>query len=269
MERRGQTDAIEVHSLDSEKPWLIDGLNRLETLKLLGKEWVEAREPTVVCESAGDRLYQSALNNEVRQSMTWLELGKVWKTLIKSGHTQTSIAKGFGVSKSFVSRQIAATKIDDDKLEVLIKNDVPVSVVHEMSSKSVPDEAVVELVGIVESGRGITVADVRNVVNEKKSKTKTKPKPKPKKKKTTAAGRYTYQDIGNSDLGDDVRVRVYGDRIDIKLTLGWEKPTFKEYDLVAEIKDKMDEIFADLDLPIGSMKAFARALTSAKKQIKS
>ena len=78
---------------------------------------------------------------------------------------------------------------------------------------------------------------------------------------------YTYRDLGPSDVGDYIRIRVHGDKLSMTFTVEWDKKTFRNFDPVDEVKGLFDAVFSEESLSLDSFKALRTALNRLKAEL--
>lgn len=122
----GTTKPIKVKEIDRKKYILIDGHHRLEAVKRLKKEKIDAEL------FEGDDVYSAAVeaNQEHGVPLTKDEEKSVFVNLIKVGKTQKEIGVIFHISQGAVSQRIS----NDKELQLLVANKSGVSTINEILS---------------------------------------------------------------------------------------------------------------------------------------
>jgi len=280
IKRRGLRLPIEVDAFT--KPTLTDGLGRVEAFKALGRDTI----PCIIGdagETQDDRLWNSVLANEMRREMHWIDLSKSFARLSKNGeYSQRKISRAFGMGESDVSRMINALQLPKGLLEIARKgvakgkNTVTYSpsVFYELVKAD--DATRKEILKLMKAGEPVTVNDVRGKKTKGKKKAEQEAKDKgeapPKEKrggkrdpKKTAS---TYRALSSSETGDYLKVVVHNDHVEVRAHIEWTKKTFRNMELIEEIGELFEIIFADEEIEgIDSMEALAKAMTAVKAEL--
>jgi hypothetical protein len=277
LENNPQEEAIVLDSWDGLT--LVEGLTRLSIFEDLGRTMILARVKTGIT-SEHERLYQGARLNHQRNVMHWLDYARVFAELVTSGHMkQGQIAKEFRLNPSDVSRMIAAVQLPKKALEKAREVDdegkakYSQSVILELTGA--PSKAREQAVELMAKDTPLVVTDIRELskgarkAEDEAATAKGEEPPKREaggaRERTTRAA--TYRDLGAKETGDFMHFRVYGDRIEVTLTLPHENKTFRNFELLKAIKDTVNDSFANKELSIRSNEDLAKALSEARAQL--
>lgn len=267
IKRRGQREAIKIRSFTN--PELVEGLKRLTIMTELGFENILCQEDDQV-EDAQDRLFNGLLDNEMREGMALLDLGRTFATLVKGGkYTQKKIARGLGMSESEVSKIMALVKLPKTTREVMAEaagedSDYSKGVFLELTSA--PKAVQKQVTEHMEKGEKVTVADVRTL---KKAAAKAEKGDKPARAKPEDKGSkgITYKRLSSADTGKAIKATVRGEELELTLSIPWKRKTFKGFELIEQVKLLFDEAFSDEETSVESFAALAKALTAAKSEL--
>lgn len=264
FKERGQRDAIEVHDLDSQKPILIDGLRRYTAAKILGVEYLEAKLPVEGCEDAEDRLWQGLKANEFREQMNWVDLATVFSRLHKSKkYTQKVIADSYGISNKRISQMISSLKLGEPVLEHARSEQYPESVFVEMIGAS--EEVVDKIAEKMTSNKKITTKDVRNLkdLDKKNSGADSTSNSGP----TTPTKTLTTRQVANSEIGDQIKIKVKQDSIHVTFSIDHDKKTFSRFDMMKEIKGLFDEAFGNDSNSVDTFKGLNKVVGGLRAEL--
>jgi len=277
IKKRGQRHPIDVESFS--KPTLIDGLRRLSIAEDLGWTHIECQEDEKV-EDADDRLFHGLMDNEAREEMSWVDIGRTTAKLVNGGkYSQRKIARSLGLSESQLSKMVSAVskKGLPKKLLSIAENgsvdpgdekhsNYSMSVFLELptASKKVQDQ-VYELMS---DGKPCSLQDLRNLkkADKKERQAAGEDVGEDRPSSSSGASSSTYQAV---KVGDWIEFKVVQDEVVVKVTLDWPKKTFRGFDPVQEIKEALEVAYGDENKAdsIDSDKALGTALSRAKKEL--
>jgi len=122
---------------DPQHFYIVAGHRRVEASKALNKETISA----VIVQMNDDELRVNALvENIQRENLTSLEEAFAISTIVKTGVSQTDLAKKLGKSKSVLSTYIKISNLDNDLVSYLKDNNLDIgrTILYEISN--VPQE---------------------------------------------------------------------------------------------------------------------------------
>lgn len=281
FKKNGQDKPIKVTDFDD--PYLVSGLRRLSIAEDLGVEFIMAKLSTA--ETDSDRIFEDLRDNEMREQMHWVDIAQSFAILLADGAYSTrTLARTFGYSESTISRMVSALKLPKGVMDHARGEDYSKGVFLELASANEKAKPVVkEVAGAMKNSQSITMADVRALVKEHKKKSGTPPKKPGKKGNDPESGdgntgdtpttppkpprSYTYADLANDALGDNIRIRVHREHVTVKFEFDWTNKKFSKLDLVAELSEAIDAAFADDDTTVKSKNGLIKAMNEAKASI--
>lgn len=273
---------------------LVNGLRRYTGLKEAGATTIEVELDERI-ESDADRIFYGILDNEQAKPMSFLDLGKAFVALVKDGtYSPATIAKRRGITERDVQRYIAvASKLPEEILAAAMERPADLSfgalaeVAEGVAKGDDPDakagrKVLEQVKAAVAEKRPVTISAVRDLKAQAKRELKKADKPSktdgdeggagtstepPASSRSGSKGgsSITHADLSKGEIGDQIRVRVKADQVELHLSLPWNRKTFKGLDLLKEIGDLFDAAFArEGDEAIQSFEALAARLTDAK-----
>lgn len=277
LKNNPQEEAIVLDSWD--KKTLVEGLTRLSIFQDLGRKMIFARVKAGIT-TDGQRLFQGVRLNHQRNAMHWTDYAKAFANLIADGEfKQGEIAKEFDINPSEVSRMIASVQLPKKVLEKAREVDdegkekYSQSVVLELTVA--PPKARAQAIELMEKDTKLTTVDVRELAKSARKaedeaaveKGETPPariQGGARPRETKAA---TYVDLSVKETGEYVHFRVYGDRVEVTLTIPHENRTFRGFELVKAIKETISDSYANKELPIRSEADLVKALSEARAKL--
>jgi hypothetical protein len=278
LEENPQEDAVVLDSWDKKN--LVEGLTRLSIFKELGRTVILARVKAGI-ETEEQRFYQGVRLNDRRNSMHWLDYARAFAHMVTTGFMkQGQIAKEFRMNPSDVSRMIAAVqlpaKILDKAREVDEEKKPRYSQSAVLELTGAPAKAREQAVELMAKDTPLTVTDVRELAKTARKAEDAAAVEAGEEPPTRAAGGarphtrekvVTYRDLGVKESGEYLRFRVYGDRVEVTLTIPYENKTFRNFELVKAMKDTVNDTFANKELTIRSEEDLRKALSEARAQL--
>jgi ParB/RepB/Spo0J family partition protein len=271
MAKIGQKDAIEVDDVTAKKPILTDGLRRLTAGKELGWTKIKARNSLEdVSEDVG-RMFYGLKANWNREDMSWIENAKVFQYLSKNGYKNRKIAKELSISESKVSRMISALSLPKKILEYADDTTYSPSVFFELTKS---DEEVQDVVlNQMKSGVPVTVSEVKSLVKEQKKRQEEADNPNPDggveetPPEPSDPDVPTSSKIGRQDLGNNIAIQVFKDRVEMKFKVKWDKKSYRGFDPLTAISELFEAAFEDEQVALDSFAGLVKTLKAARAEV--